>query len=59
MMKKQNSFEQLEKEVIGLILQTESEHSLSLKKQFSSAKVLSRELTGCGFFTKFWLLYMK
>lgn len=46
----QNEIEDI---VMGKLLDGEDELFISLKKQYANAKVTSREITGCGFFTKF------
>ncbi|MCL2103568.1 MAG: hypothetical protein FWH21_00705 [Kiritimatiellaeota bacterium] len=46
-------FEDFEKCVMKFVLREQTEQSILLSKQYDVATVVSREFTGCGFFTNF------
>jgi len=46
-------FEKFESEVMSYIVNEEPKISDALKRQYKSAKIISREFTGVGFFTRY------
>ena len=47
------SFDDFERQVMSHILREQTEQNIRLLQQYDTAKIVSREFTGCGFFTDF------
>jgi Molecular chaperone, HSP90 family len=45
--------EELENKVITMLLEGEEEYLKILREQFKNSQIINRDMTGCGFFTKF------